>query len=61
MYIYIYSGRQNVRRQWFLANKTLNLGAIFMIFVCIYSFYIQKWGTKNMSKISHSCQVPKMT
>ena len=28
--------------------------------VCIYSFYTQKWGTKNLSKIGHSCQVPKM-
>ena len=26
--------------------------------LCIYSFYTQKWGTKNLSKIGHSCQVP---
>ena len=31
-HIYIYSGSQNVRRQWFLANKKFNLRAIFMIF-----------------------------
>ena len=28
----LYNQRHNLRRQWFLAHKTLNLGAIFKIF-----------------------------
>ena len=43
---------------WPIKHSILELFSRFL--VCMYSFYIQKWGTKNMSKIGHSCQVPKM-
>ena len=35
IHIYIYNQRHNLWRQWFLAHKTLNLGAIFKIF-CMF-------------------------
>ena len=43
---------------WPIKHSILELFSRFL--VCMYSFYIQKWGTKNMSKIGHSCQVLKM-
>ena len=60
-YIYIYTVEDKILGAngfWLIKHSIWEQFSWFL--VCIYSFYTQKWGTKNLSKIGHSCQVPKM-